>query len=260
MSIDVRQCEVEKAAKIACDAPHRSVTDLPTAPQGFHPGCGSHTAAEPEISKFGWGGARANSGGARKGAGRRRREVIHPEPINPNPGLRWYCVRTAFQQELVADIELRRAGFVVYLPAELRAAARTRSGEIRRGSYDRIVPLFPRYLFVQFDISDDHWRTIVKLRGVERIFGCTPEHPTPVPQRAIDILLEQCAPNGVIYPPKARQFDPLPIGAEVEILDGPFTAFHGICMLSAPKRVRLLVEIFGRSTEVELTHAQVREV
>lgn len=232
--------------------------------------CGSFPPQPPKISsKIGWGGRRANSGGlrensggARPGAGRKRRELKHPDPITPLAGLSWYCVRTAFHQELELDLALRRRGFTVYLPAFLREAERDRKGHIKAGAYDKIVPLFPRYLFVQFDVAEPAWRQIPSIPLVERLFSSTPERPTPVPQQAIEALLRECAPNGVIYPNEAahKVFDAIEPGTELEILNGPFSSFRAVCLLSERKRLRVLASIFGRTTEVELRPADVRRV
>jgi transcription antitermination factor NusG len=192
-----------------------------------------------------------------------RRILKHPEPIADAvaPGVRWYCVRTDYGHEITADFEIRRLGLPVFLLQEFRPAKADRKGVVKAGCYDRIVPVFPRYLFTAFDITEPTWRHIASRRGVERIFGTGPERPTPIPQAAIDVLLLQCAPNGVIYPPEKAvksgipQFPGVEVGASVELLTGPFARFHGICLLSEPNRIKLLVEIFGRASEVEVRSA-----
>jgi transcription antitermination factor NusG len=191
-----------------------------------------------------------------------RPPLKHPDPIDipSEPGVRWYCVRTDYGHELTADIEMRRLGLTVLLLQELRAATKDKRGVVKAGSFDRIVPLFPRYIFVAFDITDPTWRYIQSRRGVERIFGISPERPTPIPQKMIDVLLEQCAPNGVIYPAKVPEFSAVKVGATVEMLTGPFAQFRGICLLSKPDRIRLLVDVFGRATEMDVRSADVRVI
>lgn len=226
--------------------------DYSTLPTG-EPECLGHSVS-PTLIKLG-------HGGARKGAG--RKPLKHPEPIADAvaPGVRWYCVRTDYGHEVTADFEIRRLGLPVFLLQEFRPAKADRKGVVKAGCYDRIVPVFPRYLFTAFDIAEPTWRHIASRRGVERIFGTGPERPTPVPQAAIDVLLLQCAPNGVIYPPEKAvksgkpQFPGVEVGASVELLTGPFAKFHGICLLSEPNRIKLLVEIFGRASEVEVRSA-----
>jgi transcription antitermination factor NusG len=189
-----------------------------------------------------------------------RPTLKHPDPIGNTAShtTRWYCVRTDYGHELTADIEIRRLGLTVFLLQEMRTASKDKKGVIKPGSFDRIVPVFPRYLFVAFDVADPTWRYIQSRRGVERIFGTSPERPTPIPQKMIDVLLEQCAPNGVIYPAKAPEFSTVAAGSTVEMLTGPFAQFRGICLRSRPDRIRLLVDVFGRATEMDVRRADVR--
>lgn len=191
-----------------------------------------------------------------------RPPLKHPEPIGAScsPSNRWYCVRTDYGHELTADIEIRRLGLTVFLLQEMRAATRDKKGVVKPGLFDRIIPVFPRYLFVAFDVQDTAWRYIQSRRGVERIFGISPERPTPIPQKMIDVLLDQCAPNGVIYPAKAPEFSAVKVGETVEMLSGPFAQFRGICLLSKPDRIRLLVDIFGRATEMDVRSSDVRVI
>lgn len=191
-----------------------------------------------------------------------RPPLKHPDPIelSETAGTRWYCVRTDYGHEVTADIEIRRLGLTVFLLQEIRLASKDKRGVIKPGSFDRIVPVFPRYLFVAFDVADNAWRYIQSRRGVERIFGTSPERPTPIPQKMIDVLLEQCAPNGVIYPPKAPEFSGVKVGETVEVLSGPFAQFRGICLRSKPDRIRLLVDVFGRATEMDVRSTDVRVV
>jgi transcriptional antiterminator RfaH len=65
--------------------------------------------------------------------------------------VRWYVVHIRAQGENRADLNLRRQGFVTYLPRHLRTRRHTRRIEtVAR-------PLFPRYLFVAMDIARDRW-------------------------------------------------------------------------------------------------------
>jgi transcription antitermination factor NusG len=189
-----------------------------------------------------------------------RKPLKHPDPIayEAAPGVRWYCVRTDYGHETTADFEIRRLGLPVFLLQEFRLAQTDRKGVVKPGSYDRIVPVFPRYLFTAFDIAEPTWRHIPSRRGVELIFGTGPERPTPIPHKVMDILLAQCAPNGVIYPPEKAaktRFSALDVGAKVELLTGPFAKFHGVCLMSEPNRIKLLMNIFGQTTEVDVRSA-----
>lgn len=222
---------------------HGTPADSGPAASGCHPG-------EQREIKSGWGGRRA-------GAGRKRRLVQDPPPLVIAPGVQWYCARTGLNAEDLADASLRELGFVVFLPRELRLGRR-RNGV---AAPSRMLPLFPRYLFVQLDLQQAGWRAVYSARGIDWLFCSAPERPMPVPQAAIDLVLAQCAPNGVIYPPSPRvPYAPIPRGAKVQILDGPFAGFVGVCQLSHAKRVALLVEMFGGQRRIEIRRNDVKVV
>ena len=67
---------------------------------------------------------------------------------------RWYVVHTAPNGEARATAHLRRQGFETFMPrfAKLRRHAR-RTEKI-------LAPLFPRYLFIQMNLSVDRWRAV----------------------------------------------------------------------------------------------------
>jgi hypothetical protein len=60
---------------------------------------------------------------------------------------RWYVVQTQPQSESRAELNLRRQGFTTYLPRYMRTRRHSRKVEMVAR------PLFPRYLFVGFDLA-----------------------------------------------------------------------------------------------------------
>ncbi len=196
-----------------------------------HPDCGSRSGNHDVIKSH---------GGARRAAGRKPRET----PLSPDLGLRWYCVQTHFREEYRALGELWQQGFRAYLPCLL-----PEDGE-------RIEPMFPGYLFVAFDAARDQWRPIVATRGVRRLFSAAPERPLPVPVGIVEELQARGrAGDGVI---DLRRRAPDLEGRTVRILSGPFADFTGVCQMVAADRVRVLIDLFGRSAPIDLKRADVR--
>lgn len=230
--------------------------------------CGSHAMAADEISSklsSGWGGARANSGGARLNSGGARPGAGRKPSVRPTPVpeiLHWYCVRTTHGAELTADIEIRLAGFTLFAPSLFKQATKPRldaRGAMRPGKPDRIVPLFPRYFFVQFNRADESWRKIRSLPGVERIMGTTPDWPLIVPDSAIAAIRALCAPNGCVYP-ESHRVQPLAVNTRARLLDGPLANLDGICTWSDGRRVKLLLTFLGRPTLVDVAQDAVATV
>lgn len=171
----------------------------------------------------------------------------------------WYVVRTAHHAERLATIEIGVNGFDVFCPM-LRLpespARRYTNGAVRPARPARVVPLFRRYLFARFDRQREPWRTILRMPGVETIISNAPEKPVPVPQEAIEGLMDLCDEVGVYKPPSPPP-RPLMRGSRLKVLSGPFADHVGFCQMSSGKRVQMLMEIMGQSVTVSMSQTDV---
>ena len=212
---------------IACDSRGETRNSASSAPPLGDPECGSNSGNSPEISKSGWGGPRANSGGARSGAGRKPK----PKLIVYN-GPRWYCVQTRPRAELAVIHAIFGLGLEPYCPKFV-------DGE---GQAPR--PLFPGYIFVRFDRTEPAWRGIYAIDGAIQVFSTAPEHPTPLRDSVIDALKAQAGADGVI---NARPAGVKIIneGAGVRITSGPFADMLAFCQRDDGTRISLLLGQFA---------------
>jgi transcription antitermination factor NusG len=203
--------------------------------------------------------------------------AVQPEASDSH---HWYCVRTHPRAEYRALLALSQLKFRPYCPTFLSQRQIREKGVPFR---DVIEPLFPRYIFVAFDRHRDPWRSIFGADGVEWLMIAANEKPMAVPSAVIEALRGQGrAGDGVIdmrtHTERQRSeayarrdataamsisvtyYPPIEVDRTVKILSGPFAGFHGICTMSAADRVRLLVDIFGRSSSVEVKQAEVEAV
>jgi transcription antitermination factor NusG len=235
------------------------MSDVQTAPAPR-----SGASAPCDSSAQNQGLIKRGRGGPRPGAGRKLQSKL-PGRLE---ALRWFCARTEFDRELLADIEIRLAGFEVFAPTIWKPATvarRSANGVLRAALPDRIVPLFRRYLFVRFRRDGDDWRQIRHFPNVAvEILGTTPETPTPMPDAAIALIrsLPGMAMNNCLYPPNVelRAAGPvvhLPPGSNVRLLEGPLADLTGICQWSNDRRVRLLLSLLGREVFVTVPRTAV---
>src|SRR4030066_2182125 len=93
----------------------------------------------------------------------------------------WYLVYTKPRQEEVAQTNLVRQGYAVYLP-HMREARKRQGRRIMLWE-----PLFPRYLFIYLDTHTDNWGPIRSTLGVASLvrFG---QEPACIPDELIDFL------------------------------------------------------------------------
>ena len=205
-----------------------------------------------EISKLrNWGGPRANSGGARPGAGRKPKA---PAAIVPMPlGIRWYVIETYPQAERQAAYDLARQGWRAYLPL---IAVRKRDRITPTMFHKALVPMFGGYLFVQFDRDAGAWGPIRECQGVRNVLRDTHGKPQPITSGFVEALISGDADRLEL---KEARREPRPVGqiAAVEVgmsrCAGTVTACDG-------RTTNIQVEMFGRPVVLELPAAQVLDL
>ena len=109
----------------------------------------------------------------------------------------WHLVHTKPRQEQVALVNLQRQGYECYLP-QLRVEKRSRS-KVQAVT----EPLFPRYLFIRLDSSDQgkSWAPVRSTLGVARLvrFG---DRPAVVQDDLVALLRQREAAEPVSSPVK----------------------------------------------------------
>lgn len=179
-----------------------------------------------------------------------------------SPSTRWYCWQSHPGAEFLALLELNRQGFATHLPlfCDRQRHALRRGGRVT-ASPPPILPLFPGYGFVAFDIGADRWRAVASTRGVKRLFGSAPERPSPVPRGMVEKLIGEQGPDGYRDDGRAAARLPsIPTGAAVRITEGPFEGFVGICGLSADRRVQVLLDVMGSRSQLSLARGAVEQL
>jgi hypothetical protein len=140
-------------------------------------------------------------------------------------GLRWYCGQTHPGRHFEARDELLKQGFETILPLGSRNLP---------GGLMRIEPLFGSYLIVRFDVAKPGWRRICNTRGMRRLFGATPERPTPLREMDVDAIRSLTITSGAEAGPAER-------GQAVRVVDGPWRGKAGLCIDVAAGVVRALL-------------------
>lgn len=154
--------------------------------------------------------------------------------------LNWFLVYTKPRCEDGVSTKFIENGFEVLNPKiEERRY-------IRRKLQDVISPLFPCYIFVQFE-SPKNYRLIKYTRGVKSVVG--PENiPAVVPQGIIDQIRKRME-GGVIHR-QPRSFIP---GEDVSIQAGPFEGLEAVFEkeLKGSERVSILLKAVNARVVVD---------
>ena len=119
--------------------------------------------------------------------------------------------------------------------------------------------MFPGYLLVRAQLDDDAWYVIRNTPSVVNFVGSGGK-PSPLLRREVENFLqakEEGAPATPSKRSKARlEYE---LGETIRVKEGPFADFSGeIVEINEDQlKVKVLVNIFGRETPVELEFSQV---
>ena len=157
----------------------------------------------------------------------------------------WYVIQVKPNSERIACRHLQNQKFDVFAPQQKITK--------RQGTQFKTLlkPLFPGYMFVQFDAEHQNWRKINATHGVSRLITLDGKL-TPIAPGCVDTIAECCDEAGAFQPPSVASE-----GLSVELTTGPFAGFIGkITEVQDDQRVWLLLDVLGQRTRVNVTTEQ----
>lgn len=178
----------------------------------------------------------------------------------------WYVVHTqsGYEKKVTANLEARIQSmnmedqiYEVVIPME--EVVEFKSG--RRQNVQRKV--FPGYLLVRCEMSDESWYCIRNTPGVTGFVGQARlgQRPTPLSRREVRTFLSAKGDGAeaAARPKPKLDYD---VGESVRVREGPFADFSGeIAEINADHmKLKVLVNIFGRETLVEMDFSQVAKL
>jgi transcription termination/antitermination protein NusG len=195
-------------------------------------------------------------------------ELIEQQPVRvespyDRPG-RWFVVHTqsGYEKKVKQNLEARivsmnaeEAVYEVVIPMEDYV-------DFKNGK--RVVAqrkMFPGYLLVRAHLDDTAWFVIRNTPGVTGFVGQGAK-PSPLPRRDVEAFL---VPKGGEAEPAATRAKPrleYETGETVRVKEGPFADFSGevIEINEDQLKLKVLVNIFGRETPVELEFSKVAKL
>lgn len=173
-------------------------------------------------------------------------------------GKQWYVLHTysGYEDTVAHNLKQRIESlgmedkiFNVLVPKEKKI-------KIRNGKRKVVEEkIYPGYVLVEMIVSDDSWYVV---RNTPRVTGFVGSGTTPVPvsEEEINYLKKRMG----VEEPKYK-IDVV-LGDAVKITDGPFKDFDGkVSEIDEVKgKIKVLVNMFGRETPVELDFLQVKKL
>ncbi len=175
--------------------------------------------------------------------------------------MRWYVVQafSGFENSVKRSLEERIERFGMQDKFEEVLVPTEEVVEMRSGQQHRSErKFFPGYVLVRMDMDDESWHLVRDVPRVLGFIGGTADKPAPISDKEADAILQRVQ-EGVEKPRPKVLFE---VGEVVRVTDGPFNDFNGVVEEVNFDKSRLLVavQIFGRSTPVELDFSQVEKV
>ena len=154
----------------------------------------------------------------------------------------WLCVMCKTQQEFIAEDNLKRQGFTVYLPTAPNKSRK--QGRVTRD----IKAMFPGYLFIEADLEHQD------LSVIRSTLGCIAllrqgVHPAVVPKQVMASIVEaEAVLRGQFN--SDQGFTP---GARYELLEQGFQGHTATFLaLEGKERARVLVTLLNSQQEVKV--------
>ncbi|HJO80139.1 MAG TPA: transcription termination/antitermination protein NusG [Acidimicrobiales bacterium] len=121
--------------------------------------------------------------------------------------------------------------------------------------------MFPGYLLVRCYLDDASWAAIRDTPGIVNFVGAGGK-PSRLSRREIETFLPTADDTAAEAPVKAKARLGFDTGDTVRVKEGPFADFSGeIIEINIDQlKVKVLVNIFGRETPVELDFSQVAQL
>ena len=121
--------------------------------------------------------------------------------------------------------------------------------------------VFPGYLLVRCEMQDESWYVIRNTPGVTGFIGQGAK-PSPLPRRDVEMFLQVKEEGEEATPKRGKPRLEYEQGETVRVKEGPFADFSGeIVEINEDQlKVKVLVNIFGRETPVELEFSQVAKL
>ena len=178
----------------------------------------------------------------------------------------WYVVhsQSGYEKKVTANLNARIQSmnmeekiFEIVIPME-------EVTEFKNGRKQTVQKkVFPGYLLVRCIMDDESWYCVRNTPGVTGFVGQSRQgqKPTPLSRREVMTFLSAKGDGQEVSNRKKPKLD-YEVGESVRVKEGPFADFNGqIAEINADHmKLKVLVNIFGRETSVEMDFSQVAKL
>ncbi len=178
----------------------------------------------------------------------------------------WYVVHTQSGYEKKVEVNLRSRIQSMDMGDSIHEIVIPMEDvvEFKQGRKQTVAKkVFPGYLLVRCDMNDQTWFCIRNTPGVTGFVGQSQkgQKPTPLSRREVETFLSAKGDGQAAPKRKAPKLE-YEVGESVRVKEGPFADFSGtVAEINADHmKLKVLVNIFGRETLVEMDFSQVAKL
>jgi transcription termination/antitermination protein NusG len=186
------------------------------------------------------------------------------EALRRAPG-DWYVVHSyaGYENRVKQNLETRiqslnMEDYIFQIEVPMEEAVEVKNGQRKKVKRNK----FPGYVLVRMDLTPDSWGAVRNTPGVTGFVGNAHEpFPLTTDEVAKILMADQPQADGAAKPPVEVKVLDFEVGDSVTVTDGPFATLQATINEINPdsKKVKGLVEIFGRETPVELSFDQIQK-
>ena len=186
---------------------------------------------------------------------------LEEAPPDEEPQMNWYILKVqSNREESIREGLQRRVSIAgldrffgeIIVPTEMVSEF--------KGGKKRVVKrkLYPGYIVVNMEINDDTWFLVRETPGIGDFTGSAGK-PTPMLPHEVQKIVSKQEEKSDEAPKLKINFN---VGDRVKINEGTFENFEGDvdAIDEASGRVTVMINIFGRSTPVELEYWQIETI
>lgn len=244
-----------------------ATTDAADEDEAIDPDAEIAAAADSEGDEGSASDESAGDADPDSGADAEAEAAIIEEVDDPNkrPG-KWFVVHTqsGYEKKVTANLNARIQSmnmedsiYEIVIPME-------EVDEYKNGKKQTVMKkVFPGYLLVRCRMTDESWYCVRNTPGITGFVGqaAKGQKPTPLSRREVKTFLTPKT-EGVEAAPRRKAKLDYEEGESVRVKEGPFADFTGeIAEINADHmKLKVLVNIFGRETLVEMDFSQVAKL
>jgi transcriptional antiterminator NusG len=178
--------------------------------------------------------------------------------LNSHPQARWYVIHTyaGYEDKVAKQLRQRIKAFKMEDQIFQVVVPKERQVELKGGEKKLVKKhIYPGYVMVEMIVNNESWYVVRNTPNVTGFIGFGTK-PSPIDPKEVEIIFSRMQKKEPVY---NADFKP---GDHVRISQGTFKDFDGVVeeVDESKGKLKVLVNMFGRETPVEIDFTQVRKI